>query len=171
MRMQDGWQSPAPYATPARFHVERNLAMLLAQLLAVVQGILGVISGFNTIRLASAFNALSQLGAPIPNNNELVIDGVIIIAISLLVILAGFLVGRGSPALRYLLVAWEVIALIFTVSVLVVFVPVLQLRDVFLILASGAGMDFVHPWIALAIEAAIIYGLVIHPPSRAAFAQ
>ena len=159
--------APAPYPSAPRYAFERNLALLLAQLLAVVQGVLGVIGGIQEISTQLSFSALgSQIGLGI---NFVPVDGILAITISVLVIVAGLFVGRPSIVLRWVLVTWELVAIAFTVGVLAAFIPLLQLRDAVAVLLPSVGIGFVHPWIALAIEVAIVYGLLIHPPTRQSF--
>ncbi|HEX6538956.1 MAG TPA: hypothetical protein VF155_07235 [Candidatus Dormibacteraeota bacterium] len=164
--------APGPYpSAPQPFAPERNLPLLLAQLLAVVQAVLAMIGGAQTLRAQFLFGVIQRIGAPINVGNELLVDGVIIMGLGALVGVAGLFAGRGSSLVRGFLILWELVAFLFTLGFLLDFGSLLQLRDGFIVLAYGAGIGFVHPLIALAIEAAIIYGLVVHPAIRNGFAR
>lgn len=159
-----------PSAAPVR--VGRTLALTLAQLLVVVQGILAGISGINLIREEFRVSGtLGRLGPRFGLNNEVLADGVVVIAIAVLVILAGIRVAHPSSIARWFLIMWEGIAFLFTLGFLLELGFLLSLRDVFVVMVSAAGFDFVNPWLALVMEIAILFGLLVHPATREAFAQ
>ena len=145
MRMYGALPEQSVAATSQRF--ARNEALILAVLAAIAQGVLAIINGVNALH--------AKAGG----------TGVITIAIGALVIVAAGAVLRPSYAARWLLILWEVVAALFTVGFLV------HARDVAQPVVSAAGAGVVHPAIALAISAVVLYGLLLHPATREAFGR
>lgn len=132
---------------PAQVRFKRNVALLLAQLVAITQGVLGIIDGVHALHGKNGASSAAT------------------IVIGVAVIIAAVAVVRPSHAARSLLVLWELIAMLFTIGVL------LHAHDVAPLLVSAAGMGVAQPLVALALELVVLYGLLLHPATRVAFAR
>jgi hypothetical protein len=149
---------------------QRNGMLVLAQLLAVVQGLLALVAGVDIIRLdigfGSVFSGFPALGGV---NRAIVRSGVVVLVIGALVVVAAILSGRGSQLARWLLAGWEFIAGLTILTALTG--HGLSLGLVPLLAVAGASSVVFAPLSGvLTVQAFIIYGLVIHPATRQAFA-
>jgi hypothetical protein len=180
--------SEAPYAggprpsvqqprTPARYVAAggvrtpftRNAMLVIAQLLVITQGVFTVITGVQLIRQGLAAGAVFKaLGAERAVISVVTVGGLTAGA-GVLLGLAGMFVGRPSPGLRWLITVWEIAVLTATVLALTMSGPIVGLLVLGVALVSGLG--FVSVAAALAIEAAIIYALAVHPATYRAFAR
>jgi hypothetical protein len=161
---------PAPSLPKLGF--KRNGMLLLAQFLAIVQGVLAVVAAIQLLSASSGSNSLAP-GFAITAffGGVLVTWGVEILVVGVLVITFALRAGRPSQVARWILAGWEIIAFL-------TFLP--------LVTGSGLGFgfnfspvivigaadlaNFVPAWVMLAVQGLIIYGLVIHPPTHRAFA-
>jgi hypothetical protein len=140
--------------------------LILAQVLAIIQGCFGVLLGLGVILLGiaaggaiSGFNLHNVNGVDIATTatGVLIAVGVILLVISIFVIIGGVRVGHPSQVARWLLAAFEILLLIGTVQGFTV-------RN-----ASGNGA--VSSIVALVIEGLILYGLIIDPATYRAFSR
>lgn len=149
---------------------QRNGMLVLAQLLAVVQGLLALVAGVDIIRLdigsGSVFSGFDALGGV---NGEIVTSGVLVLIIGTVVVIAGILSGRGSQLARWLLAGWEIIAGLTILAALTGYGLSLGLVPL-LVVGGASGVVFAPLYGVLIVQAFIIYGLVIHPATRQAFA-
>jgi hypothetical protein len=151
---------------------ERNGMLLLAQLAAVVQGVLAVVAAIELFSASSSSNSfLPAFAFTALFGGTLVTWGVEILIAGLLVIIFALYAGRPSQVARWILAGFEIVAFL-------TFLP--------LVTGSGLGFGFsfapvivigtaglanlVPPWVMLAVQAVIIYGLLIHPATHRAFA-
>lgn len=139
--------TPAASTTRARRRFKRNVALLLAQLVAITQGVIAILNGVN---------------AHGPKDTS---TTALTIAIGAAVVVAAIVVVRPSRVARLLLILWELVAMLFTIGVLV------HARDLLSVFVSAAGVGILQPGLALALAAVILYGLLLHPATRVAFAR
>ena len=170
--MQSGFAAmPGAYVPTQRRAFDRNLVITIAQLLAVTQGILGLINGINALRLTIGVSRLfGGLGVP-SLAGGFVADAVGLIALSVVVIALAVLATRPSNVARYLLVAWEVIAFAITATVIVQFPFFFGAPDLVVVTLLATGVGFVHPYIVLAMSAVIIFGFAVYPPTWEAYSR
>ena len=140
---------PMPPASTAHTHrrFKRNVALLLAQLVALTQGVIAILNGVN---------------AHGPKNN---VVAAMTIVIGAAVVVAAVFVVRPSRVARFLLILWELVAMLFTIGVLV------HAQDLVTVFVSAAGVGVIQPLVAFALQAVILYGLLLHPATRDAFAR
>lgn len=160
--------SAAPLPT---VRVERNLALTFAQLLAIVQGVLGIIGGANLMGFDFQTAARFALPAQEGLSSALIADAAVVIIISVVVILAAIRVSHPSGASRVFLALWEAVAILFTAGILFGLGSPLNFIHITVVMVAGTGLFYIHPWIALAMEVFIVYGLVFHPASHDFFSQ
>jgi hypothetical protein len=164
--------APQPYipVASAPLSFERNGMLVLAQLLAIVQGILALVTGINIIRADVFFNNLSP-GFLVPGavNGIVVTWGVSVLIIAILLIIGGIRTGHPSQVARWLLAVWEIVAFLTILATLAG--GGLGLGFLTLFAAAAGGVGFAPVFVVLAIQALIIYGLVIHPATNRAFAR
>jgi hypothetical protein len=172
-------RDPQPqYTTPlynpvvlAPLPFQRNGMLVLAQLLAIVQGILGLITGVNLIRADVFFNNLSP-GFPVPGavNGIFITWGVAVLIIASLVIAAAIRAGHPSQIARWFLAIWEIIAFLTILAALTGNGLGLGFLTLLVVAAAG-GAGLAPLLVVLGIQALIIYGLVMHPATNQAFAR
>ncbi len=153
-----------PYAYGARMPFKRNAMLIVAQVLAILQGILVLLAAAGAILVGVAANGLLS-GVNLHNVNGynfagaatgvFIGAGVVLLIIGILVIVGGVRVGHPSQVARWLLAAWEILVLLGTLNGLRV----------------NTGNGVVGSIVALVIEALILYGLVIDPATYRAFAR
>ena len=157
---------PYGYGPGARLPFRRNAMLILAQVLAIIQGCFGILIGLGVILLGiaaggaiSGFNLHDVSGYNFAGAaaGVLIVVGVVVLVISIFVIIGGVRVGHPSQVARWLLAVYEILLLIGTVQGLTV-------RN-----ASGNGA--VSAIVFLVIEALILYGLIIDPATYRAFAR
>ena len=85
------------------------------------------------------------------------------------VVVAGVLLGRRSPAARWLLVVWESIA--FVITLLAVTGTWFGLGLVAVPIVAAGGIPLLPEVLVLAIEAVLVYALAVHPATHRAFAR
>lgn len=155
----------SPYGSSRRGALAEQLlgpaVLRLLQVVVVVQGVLGVLGGVNILRSDSALSALPSFGAPISVTGELNNVGIATIVLSALVIVAAIRISGPAPASRLFLVVWELAAVAASVGVLIKYVVPLQLRDAFIVVISAAGMEFLHPVLALTIALVALVGILV----------
>lgn len=165
--------APQPYnpiaLPPLPF--QRNGMLVLAQLLAIVQGILGLVTGVNLIRADLFFNNLSP-GFPVPGavDGIFVTWGVAVLVIASLVIVAAIRAGHPSQIARWFLAIWEIIAFLTILAALTGNGLGLGFLTLLVVAAAG-GAGLAPLLVVLAVQVLIIYGLVLHPATNQAFAR
>lgn len=70
---------------------------------------------------------------------------------------------------RWLLAVWEIVAFLTILAALAG--SGLGLGSLLLLAAAAGGVGFAPVFVVLAVQALIIYGLVIHPATNQAFAR
>ena len=154
---------------PAHLGFDPNPLLRLAQLTAVVQGVIALITGINLI---GGGIRLKQLGTGVnlpPSSTLAMRYGIVVVVIATLVIVAAIFITRPSLVARWLLVLFEVVALGATLAAYFGGGSVLGLITV---LSMGSGGSALIPVGAvLGIQAGLIYGLALHPPTHRAFAR
>jgi hypothetical protein len=157
---------PYGYVPGARLPFKRNAMLVLAQVLAIIQGCLGILLGLGVILLGIAVGGgISGLNLHDVNGYNfagaatgvLIAVGVILLMISIFVIIGGVRVGHPSQVARWLLAVFEILLLIGSVQSLTI-------RNV-----NGNGA--VSSIVALVIEGLILYGLILDPATYRAFAR
>jgi hypothetical protein len=144
--------------------------LVLAQLLAIVQGILALITGINIIRADAFFNNLPSTFPVAGTLNGIFLTwGVAVVIVAIMVIAAGLRAGHPSQLARWFLAVWEIIAFLTVLAVLTG--GALGLGFLILLVAAAGGVGYAPIFVVLAIQALIIYGLVIHPATNQAFAR
>lgn len=165
--------APGAYIPVGRYPFERNLVLTIAQLLAVAQGILGLINGVTQLPDAIKFsNAIGQLGTALGRPDlatRTVVDVVAVIVISLLVIAGAAVATRPSNIARWLLVAWELVVVVSAILMLTQFSLILNFPDIALVALAAGGVGFLHPLIILTMAAIIIFGFTLYPPTWDAY--
>ena len=160
---------PYGYAPGARLPFRRNAMLILAQVLVIIQGCLGVLAGLAFILLGIAANgAISGLNLNNVNGYNfagaatgvLIAIGVVLLVLFTFVIIGGVRVGHPSQVARWLLAAFEILVLLGTVSSLTRQASV-----------SVNGNGTVSTIVALVFEGLILYGLIIDPATYRAFAR
>jgi len=162
-------QQPYGYGPGGRLPFRRNAMLVLAQVLIIIQGCLGVLVGLGVILLGiAAGGAISGLNLHDVNGYNfagaatgvLIAIGVVLLVLFTFVIIGGVRVGHPSQIARWLLAAFEILLLLGSVSSLT--------RP-----ASGSvnGNGTVSVIVALVIEGLILYGLIIDPATYRAFAR
>lgn len=173
MRLQDIPTAPGIHIPARRYPFERNLVLTIAQFLAVAQGILGLINGITQLqRSLDLGKVLEQLGQAVGRPDlasRAVADMVSVIVISVLVIAAAAVATRPSNIARWWLVAWESIALVSVVVVLVQFPLLLGVPDLVIVSLVAAGVGFLHPVIIFTMAVIVIFGFAVYPPTWAAY--
>ena len=158
---------PYGYVPGARLPFKRNAMLVFAQVLAIIQGCFGVLLGLGVILLGiAAGGAISGLNLHNVNGVDfaatasgvLIAIGVVVLVISIFVIIGGVRVGHPSQVARWLLAAFEILALLGTISSLT--------RQ-----TAGTGNGPVGSIVVLVIEGLILYGLIIDPATYRAFAR
>jgi hypothetical protein len=158
---------PYGYVPGARLPFRRNAMLVLAQVLVIIQGSLGVLVGLGVILLGIVANgAISGLNLHNVNGYNfagaatgvLIAVGVVLLVLFIFVIIGGVRVGHPSQVARWLLAAFEILALLGTISSLS--------RQ-----TAGTGNGPVGSIVALVIEGLILYGLIIDPATYRAFAR
>ena len=152
-------------AVAERRPFRRNPSLLLAQVLLIIQGILGLLFGAALILLAVAgnrffsninlhnVNGVDVIGAA---TSVLIGAGIVAIVIAILVIFGAVRVGRPSQVARWLLAIFEVLVLLGTLNGLQ---------------TANGGNRTLGTIIALVVEALVLFGLVIDPATYRAFAR
>ena len=161
--------TPPPYPGVSRLgeRFQRNPILAVAQIAAVVQGCLAVLTGIRLFRFEVGINRIvSALALPGASGFPTVSVGMIVVGI--LVIIVAVLIGRPSPVARWLLTLWEVVIFLFTL-VLLAFNQGIMPVTVYAVLVGGGGV--VDPLVVLALAGFIIYGLAVHPATYRAFAR
>lgn len=146
--------------------------LLLAQILAIVQGLLAVVAAIELFSASSSSSSfLPGFAITALFGGTLVTWGVEILIVGVLVITFALYAGRPSQVARWILAGWEIIAFLTFLPLVTgsglgfgfTFAPV--------IVIGAAGLaNLVPAWVMLAVQALIIYGLVIHPATHRAFA-
>jgi hypothetical protein len=152
-----------PYAYATKQPFKRNAMLLVAQIIAVLQGILLVLAAAAFVLLALVANGVLS-GVNLQNINGynfanaafgvFIGVAVVLFILGVLVIIGGVRVGHPSQVARWLLAAFEILLLIGSVS---------SLRT--------TGNAAVSSIVALVIEVIVLYGLVIDPATYRAFAR
>ncbi|MBV8529361.1 MAG: hypothetical protein JOZ75_13705 [Candidatus Dormibacteraeota bacterium] len=169
MRMQAMPATPGAYFPVMRYPFERNLVITIAQLLAVAQGVLGLINGFNTLQQSvRATAAFGQIGVP-SLGGGLVVISLVIIVLSALIIVTAIRATHPSNAARWLLISWEVIALGVIGGLLISFTFFWSAAPIALVILAATGVGLVHPYIVLTMAALIVFGLAVYPPTWDAY--
>jgi hypothetical protein len=146
--------------------------LLLAQLLAIVQGALAVVAAIELFSASSGSNSfLPGFAFSALFGGTLVTWGVEILIAGVLVITFALYAGRPSQVARWILAAWEIVAFLTFLPLITggglgfgfSFAPVI-------VIGVGGLANLVPPWVMLAVQAVITYGLVIHPATTQAFA-
>ncbi len=162
---------PYGYVPGARLPFRRNAMLVLAQVLVIIQGCLGVLVGLAVILLGIVANgAISGLNLHNVNGYNfagaatgvLIAIGVVLLVLFIFVIIGGVRVGHPSQVARWLLAAFEILALLGTISSLT-----RQTTGI----GTGTGNGPVGSIVALVIEGLILYGLIIDPATYRAFAR
>lgn len=154
---------------PAHFGFYPNPLLRLAQLTAVAQGVLALITGVNLINGGITLTRLGT-GVSLPQSSTVTMSyGIVLVVIGALIIVAAILVTRPSPVARWLLVLFEVIALGASLAAHFGGGSVLGLVTVVAMGSGGSGMIPIAA--VLGIQAALIYALALHPPTYGAFAE
>jgi len=163
---------PYGYVPGARLPFRRNAMLVLAQVLVIIQGSLGVLVGLGVILLGIAANgAISGLNLHNVNGynfagaatGALIAIGVVLLVLFIFVIVGGVRVGHPSQVARWLLAAFEILLLLGTISSLA--------RQSTGGIGTGTGNGPVGSIVALVIEGLILYGLIIDPATYRAFAR
>ena len=148
--------------------------MTIAQLLAVTQGILGLINGINglrqTIDISGAFGQLGLSGLA----GRVAIDMVGVIVLSLLVLAGAAIATRPSNIVRWLLVAWELAVILVTLLLLLPFPFSFALffaNDLTVVALLTTGVGIIHPLIVLTMAAIIVFGFGLYPPTWEAYGR
>lgn len=158
-----------PYVAGPRLPIKRNAMLILAQVLAIIQGVFGILIAAGLVLLGLALNgAISGIdlhnvsGYNFANGAAGFLFGfaVVLLVISVLVIIAAVRTGHPSQVARWLLAAFEILLFIGTLQGLLV-------RTTF----SSNGNGVVGSIVVLVIEGLVIYGLVIDPATYRAFAR
>jgi hypothetical protein len=149
----------------ARF--ERNPVLTVAQIAAVVQGVLVIVTGIKIIGFEDKISKLVQALTG-PGSGSFPTDGVVALVIGSLLIASAVLIGRAFSAVRWLLALWEVVGFLFVLALVTAHWGIFPF-SIYVIEANGGVV--VDTSIVLAIQALIIYGLVIHPATYRDFAQ
>jgi len=163
---------PQPYVSPklAPVAFQRNGMLLLAQILAIVQGLLALVAGVDVIRLdiglGGLFTGFTAFGGV---DGQIIASGVVVLIIGTLVVTAAILSGRGSQLARWLLAGWQFIAGLTILAALTGYGLSLGLVPL-LVVGGASGVVFAPLYGVLLVQAFIIYGLVIHPATNQAFA-
>ncbi|MBV8300898.1 MAG: hypothetical protein JOY68_03130 [Candidatus Dormibacteraeota bacterium] len=157
---------PYGYYPAARLPFKRNAFLILAQVLAILQGVLFLLGGIAAILLPIVL--ADRLQTAINNNNLVyngtlidvhtalaffIVFGVIIGVIGALIILLAVLTGRPSQVARWILAILEVLFLLGSLRTL------------------GNGNATVYTIVALVVEGLVIIGLIIWPTTYAAYAR
>lgn len=160
---------PLPYSgtSQLRERFQRNPILAVAQIAAVVQGCLAVLSGIRLFRFEVGINRIvSALALPGANGFPTVSVGLIVIGV--LVIIVAALIGRPSPVARWLLTLWEVVIFLFTLALVAFGQGIVPLTVDAVLVGGGAVVD---PIVVLALQGFIIYGLAVHAATYRAFAR
>jgi hypothetical protein len=142
---------------------KRNAMLIVAQVIAILQGILLVLAAAGFVLLALVANGVLS-GVNLNNINGynfagaafgvFIGVGAVLFILGLLVIVGGVRVGHPSQVARWLLAAFEIILLLGTLSGF-----------------RTSGNATVSSIVALVIELIVLYGLVIDPATYRAFAR
>jgi hypothetical protein len=142
---------------------KRNPMLIVAQVIAILQGILLVLGAAAFVLLGLAVNGVLS-GVNLHNINGynfadatfglFIGVGAVLLILGVLVIIGGVRVGHPSQVARWLLVAFEILVVLGTLSGF-----------------RTTGNAAVSSIVALVIEAIILYGLVIDPATYRAFAR
>lgn len=167
--LQGGGLVPDVRIGSRRYPFERNAVLTIAQLLAVVQGILGLINGINALRQGiGATFVFGQFGVP-GLAGGIIIDGALTTALSLGVIAAAAVATSPSNVARWLLVAWEVVVFLVTLGLLTQPLFFFGAAQLVLIPLLAGGVNIIHPYIVLTMAGIIIFGFAIYPPTYGAY--
>lgn len=160
-----------PYVPTPHMPIKRNPMLILAQVLAIIQGSLGILVAIGLVFLGLALNGAFS-GIDLHNVNGFnfaggaagVLFGVAVVAlvVSVLVIIAAVRTGHPSQVARWLLAAFEILAFIGSLQGLVA-------RSTFN--SNGNGSGVIYSIVVLVIEGLIIYGLIIDPATYRAFGR
>jgi hypothetical protein len=152
-----------PYGYQTRMAFKRNPMLIVAQVIAILQGILLVLGAAAFVLLGLAVNGVFS-GVNLNNINGynfagatfglFIGVGVVLLILGVLVIIGGVRVGHPSQVARWLLVAFEIILLLGTLSGL-----------------RTTGNAAASSIVALVIEVIVLYGLVIDPATYRAFGR
>lgn len=158
---------PYGYAPGGRRPFRRNAMLILAQVLVIIQGTFGVFGSALVILVGIALNGAFS-GVDLHNINGLNLAGVtsgfligagvVGIVLSILVIIGGVRVGHPSQVARWLLAAFEILALLSAISSLT--------RPI-----RGSGSGTVTSIVLLVLAALALYGLIVDPATYRAFAR
>lgn len=161
---------PATYGAPAAGAFERNAFLTLAQILAGVQGALTLIGGVYALLGQVPFESgFSTTAVPGALAGELFLDGLFVIVIGVALIVAAWRVSNPSAGARWSLIAWELLAFVFVLAVQQHWDVLATFRDASLVLAFSNGFAIANGLPALILAAVVVYGLLIHRPTRRAF--
>jgi len=152
-----------------RFPTQGSGLLILAQLAAVVQGVLGVVVGVDIIRLDLGF--AQQLGRVYPGgaHRVFVSYGVAVVILALLMIVAAVFVSRRSQLARWSLAAWEGVMLGLTLLTLLGYGLLFGFLTVLAVsVGSAAGAPVA---VVIGLEVLVLYALAVHPPTYEAFAR
>jgi hypothetical protein len=158
---------PYGYSPGGRRPFRRNAMLVFAQVLVIIQGCFGVLGSALVILVGIALNGAFS-GVDLHNINGLNLAGaasgfligagVVGLVLSTLVIIGGVRVGHPSQVARWLLAAFEILALLSAISSLAQ--P-----------PRGSGSGTVTSIVLLVIAAVVLYGLIIDPATYRAFAR
>ncbi|MBV8444595.1 MAG: hypothetical protein JOZ92_01630 [Candidatus Dormibacteraeota bacterium] len=157
---------PYGYYPATRQPFKRNGFLILAQVLAIIQGVFVMLGGLAFILLPLIFidrlqqfindNNLVVNGTVIDAHNAIVpfiVVGAIVAAIGVLITLLAVLAGRPSQVARWILAILEILFLLGSLRTL------------------GNGNATTFTIVAFVIEGLIIIGLIIWPATYAAYAR
>lgn len=164
MRMSGATPGPHIPATRGAWATEykNTIGLIIAQLVAAAQGIMGLISGIALLDLSFRVNsALGDIGLGGVGNAAIVV-GIVVIVISLTVVVSAFRAGSPSSVPLWLLLGWEVVAALLMVGILADPRVILAVPEVFVVIAASVGLGFMSPGLALVMQVVIILGLVLH---------
>ncbi|HYL70746.1 MAG TPA: hypothetical protein VEY89_05535 [Candidatus Dormibacteraeota bacterium] len=158
-----------PYVAGPRLPIKRNAMLILAQVLAIIQGVLGILLAAGLVLLGLALNgAISGIdvhnvnGFDFANGAAGFLFGfaVVVLVVSVLVIIAAVRTGHPSQVARWLLAAFEILLFIGSLQGLLLRTTV-----------NGNGGSVIYSIVVLVIEGLVIYGLIIDPATYRAFAR
>jgi hypothetical protein len=152
---------------------ERNAMLAVAQFLALVQGVAALAIGIYVIwqltigRLGSTSGVASAVSGVFFN---LVFPyALATLVVAVVMIVAGVRVGGRSRVARWLLAIWEVVA--FVTILAFVTNSGVWLGSLSIVVIASSGVEYVSPYVVLAVEALVIYGLAIDPATHRTFAR
>lgn len=155
---------------PASTPFQPNFLLRVTQLLAAAQGALGLVTGINLVRGAVVLNDVSAgvnlSGAPRSTASSYAISTFVI---AVMLILAGFLIGRPSTIARVVVWLWAGVAFCVSLAAFLHGGSVLGFVTVAVFAASG-GAILPAPAV-LSIDAVMFYALAVHPATYSAFRE